>query len=87
MKKQLTDIAVSETGFVFDPSTGHTYRLNKTGMAIVKMLQNGADINMIAERLAEDFDTSKDIAFEDTIAFLSLVRTMGLRINLDVPKV
>ncbi|MBI5682645.1 MAG: PqqD family protein [Deltaproteobacteria bacterium] len=85
MKKQLMDIAVSETGFVFDPSTGHTYRLNKTGMVIVKMLQGGDDINMIAERLAEGFDTNKDRAVEDIIEFLSLLKTMGFRI--DVPKV
>ena len=85
MKKQLVDIAVSETGFVFDPSTGHTYRLNKTGMGIVKMLQSGSDINMIVERLAEDFDIDKEKAVEDTKEFLSLLRNMGFRI--DVPKV
>ena len=32
------NIAVSETGFLFDPNTGESYNLNNTGQLIIKLL-------------------------------------------------
>lgn len=82
--KNLLDIAISETGFVFDPSTGHTFRLNGTGMSIMKMFQNGYEIHMIAEKIAEEFDIDKEGALEDIEEFVSLLKSMGFLI-IDAP--
>lgn len=30
-QKRLRGLALAETGFLFDPITGHTYTLNRTG--------------------------------------------------------
>ncbi|MBI3813922.1 MAG: PqqD family protein [Nitrospinae bacterium] len=77
----VADLAISETGFVFDPSTGHTYRLNRTGMQIVKMLQNDSRIETIAENIAEGFDIDKDGAIEDIKEFISLLKSSGFKID------
>ncbi|MEW6679705.1 MAG: HPr-rel-A system PqqD family peptide chaperone [bacterium] len=81
MNKQLTDIAVSEAGFVFDPSSGQTYRLNKTGVGIVRLLQNGVGSDEIAQRLSMEFDIDKESAKEDVREFISLLKEMGFRVE------
>ncbi len=35
----LKNLALSDTGFVFDPTTGNTYTLNETALAIVRLLK------------------------------------------------
>lgn len=42
------NVAISETGFIFDPSTGDSYTLNPIGMELLNMIKQGipfADIN------------------------------------------
>lgn len=80
--KQLYDIAISETGFVFDPSTGNTYRLNRTGIVIFRMLQNGNALNAIAEELAEEFEVDKDSTVEDIKEFIAYLKSMRFRIDV-----
>jgi hypothetical protein len=43
MIKIKRNIAVSETGFLFDPQTGETFNLNKTGQMIFKFLTEQRD--------------------------------------------
>ena len=35
------NIAISETGFVFDPSTGDSFTLNAVGLEIIGFLRGG----------------------------------------------
>ena len=35
------NIAVSETGFVFDPTSGESYSINKEGQQIIALLKEG----------------------------------------------
>ena len=35
----LKNIAVSDTGFMFDPATGNTFTLNETALYIVNLLK------------------------------------------------
>lgn len=79
--KLITDLAISETGFVFDPSTGHTYRLNRIGTHIVKMLQSSGRIDTIAEKIAEKFDIDEEIALEDIKEFITLLKSEGFKID------
>ena len=81
MGRYLADIAVSNTGFVFDPSTGQTFWLNKTGLFIVKMLQAGVDMGEIVEKMLQEFSIDRDTALEDAREFLSLMIGMGFKIN------
>ncbi len=81
MKKQLADIAVSDTGFVFDPSTGQTFLLNKTGLRIVRMLQEGYEIDKTVGILEDEFEITKKDALEDVKEFLSLMKDKGFQID------
>lgn len=81
MKKQLTDITVSDTGFVFNPSTGQTFLLNRTGLFLVKMLQSGVSVKKFPARLEKEYHVQQKAAKEDIREFLSLMRDMGFRVE------
>ena len=51
------NIAVSESGFLFDPATGHSFTTNPTGLRIVTMLREGISKTAIIEHLSHEFDT------------------------------
>ena len=41
--EKLPNLAINHDGFVFDPSTGDSYVMNPTGLAILQGLQDGID--------------------------------------------
>ena len=57
---QLKSLAVSETGFVFDPRTGQSFTLNHTGMAALDLLRQGKSVSETADTLASTYRTHKD---------------------------
>lgn len=70
---KIKNLALSETGFVFDPATGNTFTLNESAIFILKLLKTGRDQKQIAESLAGEFEVSPAQALEDVSdAFLQL---------------
>lgn len=57
------NIALSESGFVFDPSTGDSYSLNEQAREIVQLLKEGLDLEAITEHMTRTFDIDK-VSFE-----------------------
>jgi PqqD family protein of HPr-rel-A system len=51
----LRELAISDSGFVFDPRSGATFTLNATGLAIVLALREGLAAPAVAERLRSEF--------------------------------
>ncbi|HOP03227.1 MAG TPA: HPr-rel-A system PqqD family peptide chaperone [Tenuifilaceae bacterium] len=50
------NIAVSETGFVFDPSTGESFTLNGVGTEIIEMLRKGINQAEITSDITSRYD-------------------------------
>ncbi len=57
------NIAISETGFVFDPSTGDSYTLNPMGVEILKMIKKGKTQDEITAHITTAYDVVEG-AFE-----------------------
>ena len=57
------NIAVSESGFVFDPSTGESFSLNQIGLELVELLKQGQDFDAIKKEILEIYDVD-EISFE-----------------------
>lgn len=76
--QRLRDLAVSESGFVFDPYTGHTFSLNGTGRVVLEALRGGASVDQIVADLREGFavEPGTDLA-RDVREFLLLAREQG----------
>jgi len=53
------NIAISDTGFIFDPGTGDSYSLNPTGLEILKMLKNDMDHEAIIKKMLEKYDVDR----------------------------
>lgn len=54
----LRDLAISESGFVFDPVTGATFTVNATGLAVLNALRAGKERREVQAELERSFETS-----------------------------
>jgi hypothetical protein len=77
-QQKLRDLAVSETGFVFDPHTGNSFNTNDTGRAILHALRDGAGREAILAALDEGFETAGEDLERDLDEFLFLLRENGV---------
>lgn len=75
---RIKDLAISETGFVFDPFSGGTFTVNGTGQAIIKALRDGLTAQEIIDRLTLDFDGSTTSVADDVQDFLRTLDGFGL---------
>jgi PqqD family protein of HPr-rel-A system len=50
------NIAISETGFVFDPTSGDSFTLNPVGLEILEMIKQGTGLNQISEAITSKYD-------------------------------
>lgn len=72
------NIAVSDSGFIFNPDTGESYTVNPAGAAIIKKLQAGKHFNDITGDLQKTFDVDPNTLEKDTEDFIGLLRNFSL---------
>ncbi len=67
------NIAVSESGFVFDPNSGESYSLNPTGREILNLLSEGKTGEDIKGLLMDKYDVNPstfNLYFDDFVQML-----------------
>ena len=76
---RLRELALSDSGFVFDPMTGHTFTVNPSGLFILRLLKDGVVEAEVAAKLGEqfEFDPGEDPA-RDIQDFILQLRECGL---------
>lgn len=76
--QRIRDLALSDSGFVFDPYSGATFSLNATGRAALDALRRGASAAEIEQHLRDAFSVEEgaDVA-RDVRDFLHAVRAQG----------
>lgn len=67
---KLSVLAVSESGFIFDPVTGHSYTANATGLKILELLKTGKSEDEIKSAIMDEFDASDDEVTVDVGDFI-----------------
>lgn len=72
MSKQshLRDLAISESGFVFDPVTGATFTVNPTGLAMLQALRAGQDRAAVVAAVKDAFETAGQDVGADVDEFI-----------------
>ncbi len=76
---RLKQLAISESGFVFDPLTGHSFSVNATGLAILGALKEGLGVDEAAAHVRDAFDTDRsDDVERDVEDFLARLRNYHL---------
>ncbi len=72
---RLHQLAINDEGFIFDPLTGESFTVNRTGLFIINRLKEGKKEEEILQRLITDFNVSKEIAERDLIDFLEKLKS------------
>lgn len=71
-------LAVSNEGFVFDPSTGDSYLLNPTALFLLRGLQEGQESGTLAARMSVQFAAEPEQVASDLDDFLVQLRALRL---------
>lgn len=72
--KSLERLAVSESGFVFDPVSGHSFTVNETGLSILRALQQDRRLDALRADLSAEFDVDAMTLERDLLEFLGSLR-------------
>jgi hypothetical protein len=76
---RLRDLALSDSGFVFDPLTGHTFTVNPTGQLALRCLKEGLGPEETARRVGAEFATEQgEDPARDLQDFVLQLRDCGL---------
>ncbi len=65
--KKLKNLAIAESGYIFDPTSGHSYTANETAVFIMNELKDGKSSEEVREELVRVYDVDKNTAESDTI--------------------
>lgn len=58
-------LAISDSGFIFDPTIGKSYTVNDSALWILKQIQQNNTVDTIEKNITEEFDVSKSQAERD----------------------
>lgn len=75
----LQRLAVSESGFVFDPVSGHSFTVNETGLTILRALQKERRLDALRATLAAEYEVEGPTLDRDLLEFLGSLRDQLLR--------
>jgi transcriptional antiterminator len=69
------NIAISETGFVFNPLTGDSFSTNQVGQEILRKLQSGTNQEELLKHLTEKFNIDKTTLEKDMTDFMLMLNS------------
>jgi hypothetical protein len=75
---RLSDLALSDTGFAFDPYSGSTFTVNATGLCVLVALKEGLGREAIGARVRDRFDARSADVGRDVDDFLAALRQNGI---------
>jgi len=75
---RLSQLAISDEGFIFDPVTGESFTVNSVGLEIISRLRKNKDEGKIAHELAEEYNIDINNAERDVDDFITHLRTYKL---------
>ncbi len=72
------NIAISESGFLFNPSTGDSYSVNPIGQDILKLLKDGKDDAQVIAHVLNNYMTDQNAVEKDLYDFKNMLETYKL---------
>lgn len=76
--RTLSQLALSDEGFVFDPNTGDSFQVSATGLFLLQALKDGRGDDEAAQMLTENYEVTLEEARRDCADFRSRLRNLGL---------
>ncbi len=78
MNNRIENLAINESGFIFDPITGITYTVNEVGRFILERLKDGASTDDIVRAIGEEFESEDKDVYRHTLEFVHNLTENGL---------
>ncbi len=75
------NIAISESGFVFDPTSGESFSLNPIAIEILNMLKEGKGRGDIVESVLKKYDIDRDTFENNYFDFAGMLKQFNLLEN------
>jgi tRNA A37 methylthiotransferase MiaB len=72
------NVALSDSGFLFNPSTGDSYSVNEIGRQIIDLIQNGKSEDEIISNIMNDYMVDKSSFEKDLYDFKNMLETYKL---------
>lgn len=72
------NIAISDSGFLFNPSSGDSYSVNPIGQEIIQLLQDEKSEEEIMEHILSNYMIDKNTVEKDLYDFLSMLKNYKL---------
>lgn len=76
--KLRSNVAVSESGFVHDPTTGESFSTNEVGKFILDLLKTHISQDEIVSHIILNYDISGELAERYIIEFISDLKQYGM---------
>jgi len=74
----LAQLALSPSGFVFDPRTGATFTVNPSGVVLLEGLREGQRLTELVHTLEQQFDARAGDLARDVLEFVRRLQVEGL---------
>jgi hypothetical protein len=72
------NIAVSESGFIFDPSTGESYSLNSQGVEILTLLKESKTTSEITDYFISEYEVDREDFERYLVDFTGMLKQFKL---------
>ncbi len=73
-----SNIAISDSGFIFHPSTGETFTVNPLGCEIINYLKEDLDFEEICTKITEEFEIDEQTVSKDLNDFLNQLKNFNI---------
>ena len=70
----LRRLALSGSGFVFDPVSGHSFTVNTTGYSVLRKMQKAVNVIEMVDELHDEFGVEASVAERDVLEFAGVLR-------------
>ena len=80
------NIAISESGYVFNPSSGESFTVNPIGIELVNMIRDEKSYEEISRTMIAKYNTDNDTFEKDFQDFIGLLKSYQLMENEDKQK-
>ncbi len=72
------NIAVSESGYIFNPATGESFSVNPLGQKIIQSLQQGKTADELEQEVCSEFEVNPDTFEKDFHDFINSLKFLNL---------
>ncbi len=78
MLKIRKNIAISDSGFVFDPLSGESFSLNPIGMEILHLVKNGQSFEYVSKHILNKYEVDAETFERYFYDFISTLKLFNL---------